>query len=74
MNPKENPCYGCEPPERHIGCHSTCKKYRKRTAERISEKVAKNRQDVADRYVSSQVRESYYGKVEYKKRQSRRKR
>ena len=21
-----NPCYGCVPPERHIGCHDACKK------------------------------------------------
>lgn len=74
MNPKENPCYGCEPPERHIGCHGTCKKYKKRTAERISENVKIKRQNIADRYVSAQVKESYFDKVEYRTRESRRKR
>jgi len=22
-------CYGCDPPDRHVGCHSTCEKYLK---------------------------------------------
>lgn len=69
---KENPCRYCVPPERHIGCHGTCKKYKKRTAERISEKVAIQKQNIADRYVSAQVKESYFGKVDYRTRESRR--
>lgn len=23
---RSNPCYGCVPPERHLGCHDKCKK------------------------------------------------
>ncbi len=72
MNPKENPCYGCVAPKRHVGCHGTCKEYRKRTAERISEKVNINKQRVAEKYTSAQVKESYYGKVEYRTRKQRR--
>lgn len=24
MKKEDNPCYGCEKPKRHEGCHSTC--------------------------------------------------
>lgn len=24
---KNNPCYGCVAPKRHVGCHATCKDY-----------------------------------------------
>ena len=27
-----NCCFGCVPPERHPGCHSTCKRYKDQRA------------------------------------------
>ena len=28
-------CYGCTPPDRHVGCHATCEKYLKEREEAL---------------------------------------
>lgn len=28
MNNKDCPCYNCQAPKRHVGCHSDCEEYK----------------------------------------------
>lgn len=35
---KECPCLGCVAPERHLGCHSTCDRYKTWKAEEAARK------------------------------------
>ena len=72
MNPKENPCYGCEPPERRVGCHGTCERYKKRTAELAERKVKENAGRTTENYFGRKVIDSYFRKVKYKKSKTRR--
>ena len=49
MKAKDNPCFGCVEPKRHVGCHATCsdgKTYRKKLDEE-NEKIRKQK-DIAN--------------------------
>lgn len=72
MNPTKNPCYKCVPPKRKVGCHSTCKEYRKNKAKQISEKIAIKQAAAKELYDRTKARDSYYDSVAYKTRLSRR--
>ena len=41
----ENPCYKCQKPIRHLGCHDTCKRHKEWKAE--IERVNANRREYA---------------------------
>lgn len=74
MNPKENPCYRCEAPERHIGCHSSCEKHATYEVRRKEENTAIKKQKADDEYSTEKMKESYFRKVKYKTSLSHRKR
>lgn len=40
-----NPCYKCQKPTRHLGCHDTCKRHKEWKAE--IERVNANRREYA---------------------------
>lgn len=39
----ENPCYKCQEPTRHLGCHDSCKRHSKWKAE--VDRVSRNRRE-----------------------------
>lgn len=71
-NPKDNPCYNCVAPKRHIGCHGICPEYRESVAKRIAKKNIIRKARAMDRYENDKFQETYYNSVEYRRRQRNR--
>jgi hypothetical protein len=71
-NPKDNPCYGCVAPKRHIGCHGTCPDYRESVAKRIAKKNIIRKARAIEKYENDKFQETYYNSVEYRRRQRNR--
>ena len=68
-NPKDNPCYNCVAPKRHIGCHSTCEERYKYIAKKIAEKNVIRKAKAMERYENDKYQETYYDSIEYRRRQ-----
>ena len=63
-------CKGCVEPERHLGCHDTCKKYQNELAKHIEMK-RRAYPDVATVYGTTLVKSNKNKTVMHRKRRGR---
>jgi len=52
------PCHGC--PDRHVGCHGTCERYKEYSEER--QRIRAERQDSYQLYVTNDAKDKAYRK------------